>query len=86
MGWSIIADGVITKEENTSLNIGRQMGDIGVVGSEKTARKSSPYCYHMAIWTGTEWVSDYKQGQKMVPGNYFNFFPQMPYSIYRYNG
>lgn len=86
MGWSMIADGVITKEENTSLNIGRQMGDIGVVGSEKTARNSSPYCYHMAIWTGTEWVSDYKQGQKMVPGNYFNFFPQMPYSIYRYNG
>lgn len=85
-GWSLIKDGTITKDQNTSLNSGRQMGDIGVMGNAQTERSSRPHCYHMAIWTGNEWVSDYRQGNEMVPGNYFKYTPNFPYSIYRYNG
>ena len=85
-GWSLIKDGTITKDQNESLNSGRQMGDIGVMGSAQTERSSSPRCFHMAIWTGNEWVSDYRQGNEMVPGNYFKYTPNFPYSIYRYNG
>ena len=85
-GWSLIKEGTVTKDQNESLNSGRQMGDIGVMGSAQTERSSSPRCFHMAIWTGNEWVSDYRQGNEMVPGNYFKYTSNFPYSIYRYNG
>ena len=85
-GWSLIKDGTITRDQNESLNNGRQMGDIGIMGSAQTARSTSPHCYHMAIWTGDEWVSDYRQGKSMIPNNYFDYAQNFPFSIYRFNG
>lgn len=85
-GWSMIKNGSVTKEQNLNLNDGRQMGDIAVMGDKSVERGSSPHCYHMAMWTGNEWVSDYRQGQKMIPGNYFDYSANIPFSIYRYNG
>jgi hypothetical protein len=58
-----------------------QAGDVAIIGRKMTG------VYHACMWTGSQWVSDYKQGpNKMSPYGKAKQYPEgtLPYFIYRY--
>jgi hypothetical protein len=79
-GFEIVATGVCNKFKNDRMvpsNVKLQAGDIAVIDTGKGTDG------HAAMWSGSEWISDYNQGQRMSPyssenGNY-------PFAIFRYH-
>jgi LysM repeat protein len=57
-----------------------QKGDVVVFDQHTDAKKTHPYG-HIAGYTGTQWVSDFKQ-RNMNP---YRGAPNVPYKIYRYS-
>ena len=88
-GFSLFASG--TTDANTRVfprKESLQMGDVAIIGYNKNLSKfsSETYRYHACIWTGKEWISDFKQGDRMSPYKNFNGISGgcYPYAVFRY--
>lgn len=82
-GFKIIATGDCTPKNRTA-SIKLQAGDVAVIG--RNAREEGGK-YHACIWSGEQWISDYKQGKNMSPYGKIEQYPDgtLPYAIFRYH-
>lgn len=79
--FKLIKSGECTPTNRGVSTSNLQAGDVAIIGREMTG------VYHACMWTGNQWVSDYKQGpNKMSPYSSANYYPggTLPYFIYRY--
>ena len=77
-GWKIIAQG----HSKTDLNAPLQKGDVCISSCYNGVSPSNAnHGYHVCLYTGMQWVSDFKQGSSYTPyRNVKNWW------IYRYSG
>ena len=82
-GFKMIHIGKCTPNDRET-NIKLQAGDVAIIGRDA---KYDGGKYHACIWSGNQWISDYKQGKKMSPygkkEQYLDGY--LPYAIFRYH-
>jgi hypothetical protein len=84
-GFTMIANGDCTPSQNgRKANIELQAGDVAIIGNNAKLEGGR---HHACMWSGSEWVSDYFQGDLMCPYGNKNYYPggKLPYAIYRYH-
>ena len=65
-------------------NISLQAGDVAIIGRNAKVEGGK---YHACIWNGSQWVSDFFQGEMMSPYSSSSDYPDgtLPYAIFRYH-